>query len=294
MIIVLFFSFLCISPCFNEPAQAASLGQYASQIQSTPLACQLFFACLLQLNAQVDILTLNCFSPSAVNCIKGATSATILIQLTSAALLTCVINVCVRLTALCRANPAVYKIFLGKSVDCQSALDRFYAAAAQNPIAKACWDVKSLPNFGTALFEVGLVVDLVIINLAILIVIVLIFNQTFVNYCKVFFSGLIAVILEVIAVIEVLLIDISVLLGAVIFTILGLAGGLLVSLATLLKGLLFPTCFGVVNVCIPSLFTCYSQDFLKVLVLLPAKFPYPNAKLQQASNLFNLLNAVSN
>lgn len=290
VMMVMMFTYLMIYPCFSEPMQAVALSNYANQIQSTPLCAQLFIAALLKLDAKVDIGTLNCFSPPVITCLKGATTADVVIQLTGAAILTAVIDVCIRLTALCRSNPGIYKLFLSKAADCDNLLTRFYAACHDFPLVKACLDVKLLPNFGLAIVEAGLVVDLIIINLAILIVICLIFSDVVVVVLKGLIPALISVVIAVVLQIQILLCNISLLLSSLLSIVIGFVANLLLTVTVLLKGLVFLNCFNVIKVICPALLVIYDAIFLESFVPFGAKLPIPSSNLNQAQYFFTLLN----
>jgi hypothetical protein len=291
MMMVMVFAYLMIYPCFSEPMQAAALSNYANQIKSCPLACQLFIAALLKLDAKVDIATLDCFSPPVVTCIKGATTADILIKITAASMLTAVIDVCIRLTALCRANAGIYKLFLSKAADCDNLLTKFYAACQNFPLVKACLEVKLLPNFGLALVEAGLVLDLVIVNLAILIVICSVFSDVVVVVLKALIPALISVVLEVVLQIQILICNISFLLSSLLSIVIGFVANLLLTVSVLLKGLIFINCFDVIKVVFPVLLVIYDNVFLTSFSPFGAKIPIPSSNLYQALYFFNLLNS---
>jgi hypothetical protein len=290
IMLVMMLTYLMVYPCFSEPMQNVALSNYSNQIKSTPFAAQLFIAALLKIDAKVDITTLNCFSPPVITCIKGATTADVVIQLTAAAMLTAVIDVCIRLTALCRSNPNIYKIFLGKAADCDNLLTKFWAACKDFPIVKACLDVKLLPNFGSALVEAGLVLDLVIINLAILIVICLVFGDVFVVVLKACLPALISVCLDVVLQIQVLICSISALLYSLLSLVVGFVANLLLTVTVYLKGFVFLTLYSCVKIIFPSLLVIYAEAFLESCVPFGAKLPMPSTNLNGAQYLWTLLN----
>jgi len=294
MISVLCFSYLLISVCFSAPASTAILGSFAPLTSSLPIINQIFLASLLNIDASVDVSVLSGFASPVVEVIRGATSASVVADIGVSVSLLNLLNICVRLNALIRVNPSLANIITAKADAFATALTSFFNGVS--PASAACrnfLDVRSSPNFASALSAAGVPFIPALINLALLINISLIFNQLFQQVLFGLIPALANVLAQVLLVVNEVLITVSSLLGAVLTTVVGLLGGVLNTVAFLLNGLVFPTLYQVVGVFNPTLTQVLSQSTLNQLVPFPTStFPIPTAALVPASSLFNLLNCA--
>jgi hypothetical protein len=289
---VLFFSYLCISVCFAAPLNT-TFGNYGSIISSLPIVNQLFLAALLNIDASVDI-SASGFSSSVIDTIKGATSADVVANVAASVSLLNLINICVKLNALIKVNPSLFNIITAKADAYVSVLDSFFKAVAPvSATANAILDVRTLPNFASALAAAGVAVVPAIINFALCISLSLIFNQVFQQILAALVPALAAVVAQVLTLVDQLLITVSALLAPILTTVVGLLGGILNTVAALLNGLVFPTVFQIVGVVFPTINSLLGQNLLNQLTPFTSLiYSIPYAALAPANSLFTLLNSA--
>jgi hypothetical protein len=287
---VLFFSYLLISVCFSQPA-FSQLSSHRGLISCLPFVNQLFLALCLNIDASVSVDVLNgCFSGPVIGVIQAATSVTIVANVAASVILTNVIAICVRLTALIQVNPALANIISSKADSYSATLDSFSSAVGSvNDLAGSVLDVRTAPNFLAALAAAGCAAIPAIINLAIIIILSLLFNQVFMQCLYGLVPALAAVIAQVLVLVEGVLIALGALLGPILVTVVGLLGGVLTTVAVLLNGLLFPTLFQVCGIAFPHLVALLSHGLLDQLCQLPCHIIPPSAALAQAAPVYQAL-----
>jgi hypothetical protein len=257
---------------------------------------QLFLALCLNLDATVSVDVLNgCFSGPVIGVIQAATSITIIANVAASVILTNVINICARIDALIKVNPAFANVISSKADSFSSTLDSFSRAVKPvNELAGSVLDVRSAPNFLAALAAAGCSAIPAIINLALLIILCLLFNQVFMQCLYGLVPALAVVIAQVLVLVEGVLIAVSALLCPILVAVVGLLGGVLTTVAALLDGLVFPTLFQVCGVCFPSLLPLFPIGLLNQLCQLPCHIIPPSAALVPAACLFNVLSCACN
>jgi hypothetical protein len=293
VLMTLFFSYLLISVGFAAPLNTATAGGFGSIISQLPIINQLFLASLLNLDAKADISAFN-FSPSVAQAIGKATDASITANIAVGVSLLNVLNICVRLNALINANPAFGNIVTAHASVYASVLDNFFNAVGPvNVVAKAFLDVRSSPNFISALATAGVPNIPALINLGVIINIALVLNQLFQQVLSGLVPELAAVVSSVLPLVNNLLITISGLVNNILYTVIGLLGGITTTLVGVLEGIVFPTLAQVLGIVFPTVSQLLGGPLLGQLLPFGSLLPIPSQILSQAFPLWQLLNAVN-
>jgi hypothetical protein len=174
----LFISYLFLSVCFGEPAQAV-LTNNAAKIKGLPNVSQIVIAAIAKVDSSTSSSALSGFSQAVSDLIKGSRQVDVsavapaLIALTT-------IDILLRLEALTTLSPSLAQAIQAKSAVFASSLNSFFSKIdAVAPGTKALLDIRALSTLGAALDLAGAPKDAASVDLALLVALSLTFNVAF-------------------------------------------------------------------------------------------------------------------